>query len=202
MKRSGFKGAICGVDNSSTITQAWNNGCVTDGRNRLENALANCKLVVLHAVTRFNPAPNCEYWSLPNLNTIILDATAVKGHGEATMDCSSGREDIRSLCRIPPCKRTRPRDDRRQTIAFFFDGKAIILTPHSRRLPCLQGVGGLRSRSFGARVIAMDPQAFHDGLRCLTSCLICEFLELKQFSPVQVQRRFLRNIWASRLHVD
>ncbi len=199
LKRSGFKGAIYGVDNSSVVTQAWNNGCVTDGGTDWHEALRHCRLVVL---SRNTPDPIERLTTILELaepNTIILDATAVKGHEEAAME-SSGRKDVHyvgfHLVNEPKHETTENKPSH-----FFFDGKAIVLTPHVRADYPAYKVMEAVLQSVGATVIAMSPQAFHERLAMLDFVPdLLEFLELEAVLASTSAEKISAEYLGSRLH--
>ena len=178
LKRAGFKGALYGVDSAAVITQAWNNGCVTDGGTEWKDALPNCKLVVLSRQSRNFRARLAKVLELAEPDTIILDASSVKGYAEDVI-VASGREDIRHIGFFLVHEQDHANEDTKPS-HFFFDGKTIILTPRSRTDLAAFKMLSTAFDTCGAKVIPMYPQAFYERLAMLDFVPdLLEFLELE-----------------------
>lgn len=202
LKRAGFKGAAYGIDETSVVAHAWNNGSVTDGGPDWQEGLKHSNLIVLSREAKDCKTRLALALELAEPNAIILDASNVKGHEEDIVK-ASGRTDVFHVG-FHLLNEQHVDLTNMKMSHFFFDGKTIILTPRSRTdLPYYKMLA-IAFESVSAKVIPMYPQAFHERLAMLDYVPdLLEFLELEAVlastSPDKISAEYLGNRLYERL---
>lgn len=158
-RRYGFQGIVYGIDESEAIKHSWAAGIVTDGGCDCHIGMNNCELVVLSQVCGGSRERLETLLEIADPGTIILDCSSVKGHEEAVF-AASGRKDVHYVGfhlvnDLPGGLKLS------DATPYFFDHKALILTPRTKAdYPAYHMLAEM-FRSAGANVISMSPQAFH-----------------------------------------
>jgi prephenate dehydrogenase len=166
LKRSGFRGAIVGVDNPETIAKCWNLGIVTDGTDELSKALVGAELIVLSSHSGAQSGALARVLDLADDGAIISEMTRVKGDINRVFD-ESARPDVHYVG-FRLLSESEADMDVENANRFFFEGKSVILTPRGKEdLEAYQVLSEVLKK-MGAAVVAMSPQA-HDRLLALHS---------------------------------
>jgi prephenate dehydrogenase len=179
-RRYGYRGTIYGIDESEAIKRSWAAGIVTDGSCDCHVGMHSCELVILSQSCINSRERLATLLEIAEPETIILDCSTVKGHEEDVFS-ASGRHDVHyigfHLVNELPAGLTL-----NDATPFFFDHKALILTPRDKQdYPAFHKLAEV-FRTVGANVIAMSPKMFH--LRLAETEYIPDLLDLIQLETV------------------
>jgi len=178
LKRSGFRGQVYGVDDTALVKQAWQHGCINDGGTNAAAGIKSAELIILSRSCA-NPRDRlAEALDQAQPDSIILEASTVKGHETVVFE-SSSRTDVHYVgfhmvqddpALLNSCNPS----------PFFFESKAIILTPRIRAdYPAYKILADALEKA-GGTVIAMSPQAFHERVALMEFIPdLMDFLELE-----------------------
>jgi prephenate dehydrogenase len=183
LKRSGFRGAIVGVDDPDVIAKCWKAGIVTDGTQDLEKALVGAELVVLSSHSGYEGGQLRSILELADDGAIISEMTRVKGDVNRVFE-ESARKDVHYVG-FRLLSESEADMDVDNSNRFFFEGKSVILTPRGKDdLDAYVTLSDVLKK-MGATVVAMSPQA-HDHLLALHS-------QIPRVTSLALLRRIFEN---------
>jgi hypothetical protein len=180
MKRAGFRGGVYGIDDSEQVNQAWKRGCISDGGGDCHAGMKSAELIVLSQEGGDPRDRLATLLELAEPGSIVLDTTRIKGHEDSVFE-SCGRDDVRHVG-FHIVQDTLKTDHSENLSNFFFDGKAIVLTPRVKAdYPAYRMISDV-FETVGANVIAMSPSDFRDRYALLEA--IPDLLDLIQLEEV------------------
>ena len=165
LRRRGFRGTVYALDASIHVKLAWAAGIATNGGESYEDALRQCDLIVLSHYAKDYGERLLDVLVRVESDSVILDMSSVKGHEDAVVE-DSHRTDVRyvGFHQMSEVALDMPLE---KVNEFYFDHKAIILTPRTKEdYPSYRLLADMFELS-GAHVIAMSPQDFHRRLALL-----------------------------------
>jgi len=159
LRRAGYRGAIIGVADPYIIDRCWKLGLISDGSQKLEEAVVGADLIMVSSRTGHGGRVLPVVLEAADENATISEMTRVKRDVNRVFE-ESARSDVhyvgfRLLGDIED------EEDYAKADKFFFERKTVILTPRGKQ--DLDAFSKMQAamRGMGADVVAMSPQA-HD----------------------------------------
>ncbi|MCC6476053.1 prephenate dehydrogenase/arogenate dehydrogenase family protein [bacterium] len=178
LRRRGFRGTIYALDGGGHVKLAWAARIATDGGESYEEALRQCDLIVLSFHAKDYGERLLDVLVKADPDSLILDMSSVKGHEEAVVE-ESGRKDVRYVG-FHQMNEAALEVSLEKVNEFYFDHKAIILTPRAKEDYASYRLLADLFESSGATAIAMSPQDFHRRLALLNFVPdLLDFVELE-----------------------
>ncbi len=165
IKRAGYSRIIYGVDEPSQVKYALACGSATEGGQSYQVGLRGSNLIVLSRICREPAERLANILEAADPHSIVLDSSAVKGHEEAVFE-ASGRKNVHYVGFHIVQDQLRDPSELNPS-QFFFDSKAVILSPRNRKdYPAYKMIAKILESS-GAKAIAMSPQDFRKRIATL-----------------------------------
>ncbi|RQV98931.1 prephenate dehydrogenase/arogenate dehydrogenase family protein, partial [bacterium] len=161
LRRTGFRGRTHAVTNSAQLKRAWGIGVANDGSERLEEGLEDAQLIVMSFSLEDSSERLASILENADPGAIIVDLSHTKAYVARIFE-EVGREDVRYVG-IRLVDSLEISDVLTRTDPFFFDSKALILTPREKGDLDAYALLSEALESIGAQVIALSPMA-HDQL--------------------------------------
>ena len=175
-RRTGFTGRTHAVTKTCQLKRAWEIGVVNDGSERLDDGLKEAQLIVLSFSLQDSSERLASILEKADPGAIIVDLSHTKGYVSRIFE-ESGREDVRYVG-IRLVDSLEISDVLSKPDPFFFDSKALILTPRDKEDLDAYALLSQALESIGAQVIALSPMA-HDRL-------IANYVHLPRISTLAV----------------
>jgi prephenate dehydrogenase len=159
LRRTGFTGRTHAVAETARLKRAWEIGVANDGTEKLSEGLKDAQLILLSYTLKNTSSRLASILKHAEAGSIIVDLSHSKGYVDRTFT-ESGRNDVHYVgIRLVDIREIS--ESLTKTDPFFFDSKALILTPRGKADLDAYGLLSEALTSIGAQVIALSPMA-HD----------------------------------------
>lgn len=161
LRRTGFRGRTYAVTSSTQLKRAWEIGVANDGSENLQEGLDEAQLIVMSFSLEDSSERLTSVLDNADPGAIIVDLSHTKGYIAKIFE-EIGRTDVRYVG-IRLVDSLEVSEVLSRTDPFFFDSKALILTPREKEDLDAYALLSEALESIGAQVIALSPMA-HDRL--------------------------------------